>query len=377
MAGLYIHVPFCKTRCVYCDFYSQTQLTYINVYVQAIVRELEIRKDYMKGETIETIYWGGGTPSLLQPDNFELIFDAIHRFYTLSTNPEITLEANPDDMTQYYVSVLRQLPFNRISLGVQSFHENDIQRLNRRHTVKQAIDTITYCHNAGYTNLSVDLIYGLPGQTLQMWEDNLDEAIRLHIPHLSAYYLSYEEGTDLHRQLHAGTIEPISEETGIKLFDMLIDKLDVAGYLHYEISNFCKPGCFSQHNTAYWTDRQYIGVGPAAHSYNHSSRQWNIASLSDYIEGITKGIPKFEKEIIDDRTRYNDYIMTRLRTMWGIQLPIFLAIFGRERFDYLLRQADTFLQTGLMEKDEENIKISRKGKLITDGIIRDLMMISS
>ena len=373
MAGLYIHVPFCKTRCVYCDFFTQTQLQYKDVYIRAVVRELEIRKDYVEGEAIETIYLGGGTPSLLQPDDFELIFNAINCFYTLSPNPEITLEANPDDMTPIYVAALRQLPFNRISMGVQSFHENDLRLLNRRHTAQQALNAVLCCQNVGYSNLNIDLIYGLPGQSLQRWEENLNEALRLHIPHLSAYYLTYEEGTDLHRQLQTGAIEPVCEETGVQIFNMLIDKLEAAGYLHYEISNFCKPDCFSQHNTAYWRDRKYIGIGAAAHSYNHNSRQWNVSSLSDYIEGITNTIPNIEKEFIDERTRYNDYILTHLRTMWGIQLPIFYEIFDRERCDYLLRQSNFFLHNGMMEKDKENLKITRKGLLLTDGIVRELI----
>ena len=375
MAGLYIHVPFCKKRCAYCDFFSQTQLKYINVYIQAIIRELELRKDYIEREAIETIYWGGGTPSLLQSDDFELVFDTINRFYLLSPTPEITLEANPDDITDEYLKTLQRLPFNRISMGVQSFHEQDLRMLNRRHTAKQAIDAISLCYKAGYSNLSIDLIYGLPGQTLKMWEENVDEALRLHIPHLSAYYLSYEEGTDLHRQLHASIIEPVSEETGIQLFNTLIDKLEEAGYVHYEISNFCQPDSFSRHNTACWTDRKYIGIGPAAHSYNHNSRQWNVASLPDYIEGITKTIPNIEKELIDERMRYNDYILTHLRTMWGIPLPAFYEIFGRERFAYLLRQANSFLHNRMMEKDEEKLKITRKGLLLTDSIIRSLMRV--
>ena len=373
MAGLYIHVPFCKKRCAYCDFFSQTQLDNIDIYIQAVVRELEIRKEYLEDEPIETIYWGGGTPSLLHPDDFELVFNVINRFYKLSPDPEITLEANPDDMTHVYISALRQLPFNRISLGVQSFHEFDLQLLNRRHTAKQALDAVSLCQQAGFSNLSIDLIYGLPGQTLLMWEENLDKALRLQIPHLSAYSLSYEEGTDLHRQFRSGTIKPVSEETSIQLFDMLIDKLEATGYLHYEISNFSKPDCFSRHNTTYWTDQKYIGIGPAAHSYNHGSRQWNVASISDYIEGVAKGIPNFEKEIIDERTRFNDYILTHLRTMWGIQLSTFHEIFGRERFACLLKQSKAFLQTGLMEHHNENLKITRKGLIVADGIIRELI----
>ena len=374
MAGLYIHVPFCKKRCAYCDFFSQTQLDYINIYIQALVRELEIRKDYLEGEPVETIYWGGGTPSLLHPDDFELVFNAITRFYTLSSDPEITLEANPDDMTQPYVSALRLFPFNRISLGVQSFNDFDLQLLNRRHTAKQAFDAVSLCQQTGYQNLSIDLMYGLPGQTLLQWKDNLTKALRLQIPHLSAYSLSYEEGTDLYRQLHAGKIKPAGEELSIHFFDLLIDTLGASGYVHYEISNFCKPGCFSQHNTAYWTDQKYLGIGAAAHSYNHRSRQWNVASIPGYLEGIAKGIPNVEKEFIHERERYNDYLLTHLRTMWGIPLAAFHEIFGRERFDYLSQHSKNFIQTGLMEQKDENLKITRKGLMVADGIIRELII---
>ena len=401
MASLYIHVPFCKSRCAYCDFYSQTLLIYINVYSHAVVHELELRKDYLDGEAIETIYWGGGTPSLLQSADFELIFNAVNRYYDISSNAEITLEANPDDMTREYVAALQPFPFNRISLGVQSFNDHDLRLLNRRHSARQALDAIRRCQEAGYSNLSIDLMNGLPGQTPEMWAENLDITLRLNIPHLSAYHLSYEEGTVMYQQLQAKSFDPVDEETSVRLFDILIDKLEAAGYLHYELSNFCKPGSFSRHNTAYWTDRKYLGVGPAAHSYNHHSRQWNIASLPDYIEGITNTFPVetcghtshyaslqsqtpplkdavgcqefFEKEAIDAKTRYNDYILTRLRTMWGIPQSSFLELFGREQMDYLLRQAKPYLQNGMIEKDEEKLIITRKGLFTADGIIRDLM----
>ena len=388
MASLYIHVPFCKTRCIYCDFYSQTHLIYINVYIQSIIRELELRKDYVEGEAIETIYWGGGTPSLLQPDDFELVFNAINRFYDASSCSEITLEVNPDDLTEVYLEALRKLPFNRISLGVQSFNDNDLRLLNRRHTANQAFDAVSLCQKAGYSNLNIDLIYGLPGQTLPMWEENLNKALQLQIPHLSAYHLSYEEGTVMTQQLNAGMIRPVDEETSVQLFDRLIDKLTEAGYLHYEISNFCKPGRFSRHNTAYWTDRKYLGVGPAAHSYNHHSRQWNIASLPDYIEGINTEYQQsrqgftlgrkqdsrfFEKETIDAKTRYNEYIMTRLRTIWGISSSSFIDLFGHEQMDYLVQQVKPYIQNGMMEQDDNKLYMTRKGWFVADGIIRDLM----
>jgi oxygen-independent coproporphyrinogen-3 oxidase len=334
---------------------------------------LELRKDYLEGEAIETIYWGGGTPSLLQAGDFEMVFNAINRLFGTSSCREITIEANPDDMTGEYLASLQRLPFNRISIGVQSFNDNELRLLNRRHTAEQALDAIARCQKAGYSNLSIDLIYGLPGQTPEIWDDNLSQALRLNLPHLSAYHLSYEEGTAMYQQLNEGLMEPVSEETSLLLFDRLTEKLEAAGYLHYEISNFCRPGCFSRHNTAYWTDRNYLGIGPAAHSYNHHSRQWNIASLPEYIEGIANGRPAIEKEVINNKTRYNEYLMTRLRTMWGIDLVTFLEIFGKKQTNYLLQQATPYLQNGLMEKDENNLRITKKGYFTADGIIRDLM----
>ena len=394
MSALYIHIPFCKSRCTYCDFYSQTAYIYINVYVKSLIRELELRKDYPEGEPIETIYFGGGTPSILQPKDFELVFNAINRYYDTSSCTEITLEANPDDITEDYLTALKRLPFNRISMGVQSFNDKDLLLLNRRHTAKQALNAISLCQKSGYKNLNIDLIYGLPGQTINQWEENLAEALKLNIPHLSAYHLAYEEGTAMYQQLKEGVIEPVDEETSLLLFNTLIDQLTSAGYEHYEISNFCKPGYFSRHNTAYWTDKKYLGIGAAAHSYNLHSRQWNIASVSDYIKEIQNSRFKDSKiqssrfkvqnrrgvlqppstiEIIDAKTRYNDYVLTRLRTIWGIPLPSFREIFGQEQMDYLMQQSQPYLQNGMIEQDNDILRITRKGLFLADAIIRDLM----
>ncbi len=384
MSALYIHIPFCKSRCTYCDFYSQTAYIYINVYVKSLIRELVLRKDYLEGEPIETIYFGGGTPSTLQPKDFALVFDAINRFYDTSSCTEITLEANPDDITEDYLAALKRLPFNRISMGVQSFNDKDLLLLNRRHTAQQALNAVSLCQKAGYTNLNIDLIYGLPGQTIKQWEENLSKALKLNIPHLSAYHLSYEEGTAMYQQLKEGLIEPVDEETSVLLFDTLIEHLTSAGYEHYEISNFCKPDCYSRHNTAYWTDKKYLGIGAAAHSYNHHSRQWNINSVSEYMEGIQNSRFKIQKcrgvlqppssiEIIDAKTRYNDYVLTRLRTVWGIPLPSFREKFGQEQMDYLMLQSQPYLQNGMIEHDNDILRITRKGLFLSDAIIRDLM----
>ena len=279
MAGLYIHIPFCAKRCLYCDFFSNTDMKFNEPYIDAAIREMELRQEYIGGEPLDTIYFGGGTPSQLQQADFERIFEAADRLFGTSSCTEITLEANPDDMTPEYVASLRNLPFNRISMGVQSFKEKDLRFLNRRHNREQALRAVGLCKENGIQNISIDLIYGLPGQTLEEWQENLDDAIRLEIPHISAYHLIYEEGTALYKLMEAGKVTPIEEDLSVTLFSTLINRLTEAGYLHYEISNFGRPGYFSRHNSSYWTGTKYIGIGPSAHSYDGESRQWNISSL--------------------------------------------------------------------------------------------------
>jgi oxygen-independent coproporphyrinogen-3 oxidase len=373
MAGLYIHVPFCPKRCTYCDFYSQTELKYKAAYVEAVLRELELRKDYLNGEPLETIYFGGGTPSQLQADDFERIFETIYYYHHTVPGTEITLEANPDDLTPAYLSALQPLPFNRISLGIQSFRETDLQMLHRRHDSRQAVEAVRLCREYGYDRLSIDLIYGIPGQTVEHWKENLEVAFQLNVPHLSAYHLSYEEGTALYRQWQSGAVCPVDEETSVQLYYTLLNMLTDAGYLQYEISNFCKPDCFSRHNSSYWTGRKYLGIGPAAHSYDHNSRQWNIASLEEYLRGITDGEPAVEKEYLDLRTQYNDYVITRLRTVWGIRLASLRETFGRELAGHFLRQAQHHVRNDLLSVSDEIFRLTPRGAFVSDGILSDLM----
>ncbi|MDR2468871.1 MAG: radical SAM family heme chaperone HemW [Tannerella sp.] len=375
MAGIYIHVPFCSRRCIYCDFFSQTEMRYKSDFVQAIVGELSLRRTYLGGEAIETIYFGGGTPSLLQAADFERIFNAIRTHHNVLPDAEITLEANPDDLNDAYVSALQPLPFNRISLGVQSFRDDDLQLLNRRHNCHQVMNAVSLCREYGYENLSIDLIYGLPGQTPERWKENLEMALRLDVPHLSAYHLSCEENTPLYRQLQHGVVRPVDERVSVRFFHTLIYMLAAAGYLHYEISNFCKPGCFSRHNSSCWTGGKYLGVGPSAHSFDHVSRQWNIASLPEYLRGITCGTPVFEKETLDLQTRYNEYVMTRLRTMWGIRLSALRETFGMDFAAYFLRQVQPHIRHGLIRQTDETFGLTPQGAFVSDGILSDLMSI--
>lgn len=374
MAGLYIHIPFCAKRCLYCDFFSNTDMKFKEPYIDAAIREMELRQEYIGGEPLDTIYFGGGTPSQLQQADFERIFEAADRLFGTSSCTEITLEANPDDMTPEYVASLRNLPFNRISMGVQSFKEKDLRFLNRRHDREQA-RAVGLCKENGIQNISIDLIYGLPGQTLEEWQENLDDAIRLEIPHISAYHLIYEEGTALYKLMEAGKVTPIEEDLSVTLFSTLINRLTEAGYLHYEISNFGRPGYFSRHNSSYWTGTKYIGIGPSAHSYNGESRQWNISSLPRYLQGIKAGIPDIEIEELDINTKYNDFIITGLRTMWGIRTADIRERFGEEKQTYLEQQAATYLRQGLLIRENDTLTLSKKGIFISDGIMSDLLWV--
>lgn len=375
MAGLYIHIPFCTKRCLYCDFFSNTEMKYKEPYLSAVIRELELRKDYLEGEPVETIYFGGGTPSQLQAADFSRIFEAIHRLFDVSPCAEITLEANPDDMTPGYVAGLQTLPFNRVSMGVQSFKEEDLRFLNRRHNREQALLAVDLCKKNGLENISVDLIYGLPGQTLEEWKQNLDTVIRLDIPHISAYHLIYEEGTALYKLKEAGKIIPVDEDLSVALFTSLIDQLTANGYLHYEISNFARPGMLSRHNSSYWIGKKYLGIGPSAHSYNGQNRQWNISSLPGYLQAIKKRVPDIEIENLDINTRYNDFIITGLRTMWGIKFNEIQHQFGKDKLIYCQKQAAPYLKQGLLIEKNDTLTLSRNGIFISDSIMSDLLWV--
>lgn len=373
MAGLYIHIPFCSKRCLYCDFFSSTDLHFQKPFIDALIREMELRQNYLKQEPLETVYFGGGTPSLLPSEAFNRLFDAIERLFGLGQCKEITLEANPDDLTPDYVAALRDLPFNRISMGIQSFQDKDLVFLNRRHTCRQAIQAVERCRANGLEEISIDLIYGLPGQTQTEWENNLEEALKLAVPHISAYHLTYEEGTALYKLLAAGKITPAGEEQSVSFFATLIDRLTASGYQHYEISNFALPGHHARHNSSYWKGTNYLGVGPSAHSYDGKSRQWNVSSLPLYIKGICAGHPNFEREELDEHTRYNEFVITRLRTMWGIRMDDVLQQFGVEKRDYLKQQATAYIHQGLLNDSAGTLTLSRKGIFISDGIMSDLL----
>ena len=375
MAGIYIHIPFCKRRCIYCDFFSTTQSEKKPTYIHALCQELEMRENYLEGEEIETIYLGGGTPSQLTEEELNEIFTSLYNIYKVKEDAEITLEANPDDLTPEYVSMLRRLPVNRISMGIQTFQEETLKLLHRRHTARQAIEAFRRCREAGFRNISIDLMYGLPGETLDTWKQDLQQAIDLHPEHISAYHLIYEEDTELWKLKEQHQVEEADEDVSVTLFSTLIDTLTQAGYQHYEISNFCLPGLHSRHNSSYWTGKKYLGCGPSAHSFNGLSRQWNVASLDRYLNGIASDTPDYEIEELDIYTRYNDFVITSIRTCWGMPLSRLRTEYGEELYNYCLRMAKPHIDEGVLEIREGVLKLTRRGIFISDGIMSDLLFV--
>lgn len=373
MAGIYLHIPFCKSRCIYCDFYSTTRSDLKARYVRALCQELRLRRGYLGGEPVHTLYFGGGTPSLLEEADFRLLFGTIDAAYGLDACEEITLEANPDDLTPAYLAMLRTLPFNRLSMGIQTFHDETLRLLGRRHNATKAIEAVAQCRAAGFQNLSIDLIYGLPGETESRWQADLRQAVVLEVEHISAYHLTYEPGTPLYTMLKAHRVEEVDEECSVRFFDLLMDTLAAAGYRHYEISNFCKPGKHARHNTAYWEGIPYLGCGPSAHSFDRKSREWNVASLGNYLEGMEHSRRRYETEYLDLTTRYNEYVMTALRTCQGISTKHVEKTFGNKAEACLRRSATPYIIRGLLVEKGNRLRLTRAGIFVSDGIISDLM----
>lgn len=375
MAGIYIHIPFCKTRCIYCDFYSTTRSELKERYVRALCRELEMRREYLRGEPIDTIYLGGGTPSQLDEEDFLRIFETIRTVYGMEHCQEITLEANPDDLTEAYVAMLRRLPFNRISMGIQTFDDDTLKLLNRRHNAAQAIEAVERCRRAGFANISIDLIYGLPGETDERWKRDLQQAVALNVEHISAYHLTYEEGTRLYELLQAHRIREVDEESSVRFFSTLMDMLTDAGYEHYEISNFCRPGMHSRHNTSYWKGIPYLGCGASAHSFDRRTREWNVASIDEYIRALEDGHRLCETEPRDPDTAYNECVMTSLRTRQGLSLEEVEKEYGTVLRQYCTDMALPHLKDGKLEMQDGRLRLTRDGIFVSDSIISDLMYI--
>ena len=375
MAGIYIHIPFCKQRCRYCAFYSSTLYNIREEYVNALCSELQMRTDYVHREDIKTIYLGGGTPSTLTIEQLERVCSTIYSTYPIAENPEVTIECNPDDLTPEYLKQLRKLPFNRISMGIQSFNDTQLKRLGRRHTADKARQAVENARAAGYNNISVDLMFALPGSNRTEWQQSLDAAIALRPDHLSAYNLMYEEGTPLYRDLKEGKVTELSEEENLEQFSMLINSMKAAGYRHYEISNFALPGRESRHNSSYWNDTPYIGCGASAHSYNGTSRGWNIADIKEYIKGVKNGTLNFEVEHLTEEERYTDAILTRLRTADGLPLAWMKEKFSDRLNTYMLHAAEKEIALGNLKEENGHLSLTEKGIFISDAVIRELIYV--
>jgi len=375
MAGLYIHIPFCSKRCTYCDFYTEVAPDLIPILVNYIVKELNIRKDYLKNETISTIYFGGGTPSILSKEQFSQILTSIFSIYTVEENAEITFEANPDDLTVDFFNSIKQLPFNRISIGIQSFDDEDLKRINRRHTSNQAITAVKNAQNAGFDNISIDLIYGLPLQTIGDWEKQLDIALSLNIQHVSAYGLTYEEGTALWKQREKGLVKPIIDETMNEMYLLLVKKMKEKGFEAYEISNFALDGFRSKHNSSYWKQNSYLGIGPSAHSYDLVSRQWNVASIKAYISALENNTPYFEKEELTLYDRYNDYVLVSLRTSDGLDFDFLSSEFGQNLATYFLDNIRIYIENNSVIHCDGKYSLSPQGIMISNQILIQLIKV--
>ncbi len=383
MSGIYIHIPFCKQACYYCDFHFSTALKKKDELIQALITELQLRKEELKGQVIETIYFGGGTPSLLSAKELHDILDAVYKHYSVCDTPEITLEANPDDLTNKNIVELSKSPINRLSIGIQSFFEDDLKQMNRAHNAKEAKNCLQQASQY-FDNITIDLIYGIPNMSLEQWNENLELAFGYGVHHISAYALTVEPNTALDAFVTKGTYPPIDEALALEHFNHLVNRSEEQGFMHYEISNFGTPGYFSKHNTSYWQGKPYLGIGPSAHSFYGDQRLWNVSNNSKYIKAIQKSELPVTKEILSVKDRYNEYVMTGLRTVWGVSLDKINKDFGSDYYKYLEASAKKFIQSGLLvvlddlEERPQNkavLKTTHKGKFLVDGIASELFMI--
>ncbi len=373
MAGIYIHIPFCKQTCSYCDFHFSTSLKSKDAFLSSLIREIELQKNYLGEDAlIETIYFGGGTPSLLSAEELDKIFKTLYDNFSIAKNAEITLEANPDDLSKSKLQELKSSPVNRLSIGIQSFFEDDLKLMNRAHTAQHAENCIKESLQAGFENITVDLIYGTPELSNENWKKNLVKVFSFGIPHLSSYSLTVEQKTPLESHIKKGKVKPVDEEQSAEQFLILMDEAAKNGYEHYEISNFCKPGFRSRHNSNYWKGIKYLGLGPSAHSFDGNSRQWNISNNFRYIKAIAENKIPSEKETLTLEQKFNEYIMTGLRTSTGISLEKVRTEFGENYLSKLLVEAENYLDCSKIILKENHLILTNQGKLIADRISSDL-----
>lgn len=374
MAGLYIHIPFCRQACRYCDFFFTVSLKYRDEFIESLLTEIYERKTELQGETIETVYLGGGTPSVLTAEHLSKIINSISKHYSLSPSPELSIEANPDDLSADYLEMLKESGFNRLSIGVQSFREEDLVLMRRSHTADQASKAMNVACDKGFHNINMDLIYGLPNLTLSQWEINLRTALKQPVQHISAYHLTYEQGTVFHHWIKKGKIKELPEQLSLDQYGLLRNLTGEEGYEHYEISNFAKTGFRSKHNSTYWNGKNYMGFGPSAHSYNGSERKWNAASLKAYIEKINNGLPVFESEPLSLRDKYHDYLLTSLRTVEGANLNFIESVFGKSISEYLKQKAQKFISSQEMFIERGKLSMTPQGWLRSDLILEQFLL---
>lgn len=374
MAGIYVHIPFCKSRCIYCGFYSTTLVNLCGEYVSSVCREMDLRRDYIKG-SFSTVYIGGGTPSVLSSEDLSRLFYYIYKVYHIEPDAEVTLECNPDDVTPDFACLLGRLPVNRVSMGVQTFSDRRLKFLNRRHSSSDVSHAVTLLRDAGIGNISIDLMFGFPDETLQEWGDDIKRALSLDVEHISAYSLMYEEGTALWRMLEQKKINETEEEVNVAMYEKLIAELTGAGYEHYEISNFARPAFRSRHNSNYWKQVPYIGLGAAAHSYDLNSRQWNVDDVMAYMSEINSGTVPMEREVFDKKTKLNDLVTTAMRTCEGIDLDMIETMFGKEYKDMLLNASGRNISRGFAEVKDNHLRLTGSGLFVSDTVMSDMMII--
>jgi oxygen-independent coproporphyrinogen-3 oxidase len=375
MSGIYIHIPFCKQACHYCDFHFSTSMKRKEEMVLALAKEIQMRKNEFENDTIETIYFGGGTPSVLTSDEINFLIDSVYENYEVVKNPEITLEANPDDLSGERILELSKSKINRLSIGIQSFFEDDLQLMNRAHNSTEAQKCLEEATKY-FDNISLDLIYGVPGMSNEKWKQNIEKALSFGVPHISSYALTVEPKTAMSKMIQTGKMEAPKDDVAQEHFMILVETLESKGFIHYELSNFGKENYFSKNNSAYWLGKKYMGIGPSAHSYNGISRSWNVSNNIIYLKAIQEEKLPNELETLSEADRYNEYIMTGLRTIWGVSLERIKTEFGQIYLDYLRKQAQKFIDDDLLFIENGVLKPTKKGKFLTDGIASDLFWVN-
>ncbi len=374
MAGIYLHIPFCKRKCHYCNFFSVASTKQKDQFLDALHKEITNQKEYLNNEMVRTIYFGGGTPSMLSRDEIEHILDSLNKHYKISSDAEITLEANPDDLSIENLGDLSKTSINRLSIGIQSFFDDDLQYLNRVHNADEAMHSVVNAQDLGFSNISIDLIYGIPGLTKDKWEENLHQFFKLNVPHLSAYSLTVEPNTALDVLIRKKKMQPINDKESISHFKTLIKQTQLNDYVHYEISNFAKKGYYSKHNSLYWLGGNYLGLGPSAHSFNGKSRHWNVSSLTKYLQLINVSQKIFEKEILSDVQRFNEYVMTSIRTSWGCNIDFIKNNFGKPYCNHIIKASSKHIKSEHIKQQHHILYLTDQGKLFADGIAADLFM---